>query len=688
LVAVSRGNPFVLGQYLRWLADRGRLSGRARTDDWPADVAAVLVSRLSKLSPVATETLAHAAVYGFRFSEHLIAHALRRPLRDALDEALQAELIEEAEDHGAYLFVHDRVREHLLSTVDAAGLRATSLRLADALAADPDDEAELFALARFTALGGADPSRVYETSVRAGARALEAHANDTAYEVLSAAFAAAPALELAPARTIELRELLGTACTRTGRVAIALEHFAAALALSSDTRTVARLRVAAGYAQSTAGNMRLAWEEMQAALGALGASVPSGRWRARTTALFRRGLHVCHARTGIGFGVSHGEHRDRRETLAPIYAASRLMAYQTGDAALVLQLSSREVHNAFFLGASAHYAKALVCHAWALSMGGDRLARAVDRYVTAGQSMAQQLGEPETNAYCDLWAATAIGNAGDVSRERALYAASTAKIAKHCPAQELSSLVGLRISAPFFLGKTREVVAEISALQPLLVQTGAVQVQILAHCFSYSAHDLLGDSKRAAAARDEARRLAETMPNVRHVEVNLLGHEIATALEARDLGADTDARIDRFLTMRFEDYHRRYLYLLVGYVRLAQFRASTDRSREHAWGRLREAVRMAAARSLTAVHRCHSLALRAAVAGIARRSSQATTLLARAAAEAERADAPWGRWSVAMERVHLARATGNIAAEEAARQSADAIARAEGWTQRTGRFFD
>lgn len=152
-----QGNPFAVGEYLRAMIEAGRLRyawGRWQVDErglarlrLPSDVISLVLRRMETLAPASRRILAKAAFFGnyVRIDQTAdICGVSEDAVEAAFADAVSARLLE-AHDAG-YLFMHDRIRDALLSDTNALDAAACHVAVAKALkaAAAAGDEGALF----------------------------------------------------------------------------------------------------------------------------------------------------------------------------------------------------------------------------------------------------------------------------------------------------------------------------------------------------------------------------------------------------------------------------------------------------------------------------------------------------------------------------------------------------------------
>jgi len=264
LLARTDGNPFLLGELLRHLAETGGLDHADAVPEAlegvPEGVRHMLEQRLSRLDPAVTGALDLAAVIGRDFDLAVLTQVSdleHEVLLDALDAAVAAGLVLPSRRvPGRYGFSHVIVRDAVYGRIPAARRRRLHLRVGEALERLPPGgpDARLSQLARHL---GAAASSGSEPGVRAAEKAVE-YASAAADRAISQ-FAYAEAVRLltqalahlalvAPAdrdRRCDLLLELGSAQVRLGRVSPATDTFVEAFELAVELRSVGRMTTAA-----------------------------------------------------------------------------------------------------------------------------------------------------------------------------------------------------------------------------------------------------------------------------------------------------------------------------------------------------------------------------------------------------------------------------------------------------------
>ncbi|MEE9280691.1 MAG: AAA family ATPase [Myxococcota bacterium] len=244
----TEGNPFFVEEVFRHLNEAGKLfdeEGRWRSaihlsdTEVPRGVGLIIGQRLDRVSEACRRALTSAAVVGRVFGFDLLsrfANVDEDELLDALEEAGDATLIEDASQgrEARYAFVHEQIRQTLLSTLSFPRRQRLHLRIANALEQLHGAKAERnpieLAHHLYQAGAAADPERTARYLVLSGQHAMTALAFDEALRHFDAARTVLPEED----REGQARLLCSTALALRGaaRIDESLQTFADALALA------------------------------------------------------------------------------------------------------------------------------------------------------------------------------------------------------------------------------------------------------------------------------------------------------------------------------------------------------------------------------------------------------------------------------------------------------------------------
>ncbi|HXD42933.1 MAG TPA: AAA family ATPase [Ramlibacter sp.] len=261
----TEGNPLFVAEMTRLLIQEGVLGSSQRaaapapggSHRIPEGLKEVIGRRLNRLSARANQVLACAAMIGREFDAAVLVRLMEDRDEDActvaLEEALQARVIECLPQPGSYHFVHALFRETLYEEIAPPRRSRLHLRVAQALeerqGGDPARRLAALAYHCWAALPGGDAARAVDYARRAGeqAGALFAHEEAARYYRL-----ALQAMEACSHTDTVLRcrllNALGEAETRAGEYLHAQEAFEQAVRLALEAGCEPELaRAALGF---------------------------------------------------------------------------------------------------------------------------------------------------------------------------------------------------------------------------------------------------------------------------------------------------------------------------------------------------------------------------------------------------------------------------------------------------------
>ncbi|MGO9028324.1 MAG: diguanylate cyclase [Acidimicrobiales bacterium] len=427
----SGGNPLALLEYLRAVVDAGVIQphwGRWRVDQagldslaLPAGVVELVLRRIDRIGSQARAVLVVAAAIGTRFDLELLAEVCqlgREAVTAAIADAVAASLVE-MHQPGAAGFLHERIRDALLSTLEGSDRRRLHQAIAEA-ADDGDPEGEaLFALARHYQLGvpAANPARLIVVSRRAARAAQELHASGESHTFLTGALAAA--IESGLDVDADFEQEVARACLLDGRPAEATEHYQRTVALSRDPwaraaarAELARIDLADGRSDHALVNVTTSLRDIRRPL--------RRNWFARTlTPVVELIVALVIGRTKIGFGTARGQRREHYATQVLLCEAGGVACQMRGDIRGMLWYGLAGLYPANRLGISPEYIR-VHCVLCRLAAGLHRH-RAVNRAIPRLARFAEESGIPSLIGFVALSNGVAAELLGDGTRAADLY---------------------------------------------------------------------------------------------------------------------------------------------------------------------------------------------------------------------------------------------------------------------------
>lgn len=252
---LAAGSPFMASAVLRGMVEIGALFREPGSETWEVDPAAILdvqssrraaaflARRLRLLPEPALRLLSVGAVLGKEFDLDLAAELAGQAPRDAVeavDEAARRHIVWTSGHAGRCAFVHDKLRETLLSGLDAQSLASLHLRAAERLEARAPQP--IFELGYHFDAGG-QPDRALPYALAAADEARRRHALELAERQYRVAGRGAG--DSAEAR-LEVEMGLGAVLLLLGRYDEAGEQLEAALADAPDDATRAEIERSLG----------------------------------------------------------------------------------------------------------------------------------------------------------------------------------------------------------------------------------------------------------------------------------------------------------------------------------------------------------------------------------------------------------------------------------------------------------
>lgn len=282
VVQLSRGNPFMVSAVLLGLMEAGALASGPRgwqfesgPASWQAsrEAAVFLARRLELLAPSTRRVLEAGAVLGREFELPLaavLAEQAEEEAGKAIAQAVERHVVWRR-DTQRCSFVHDRLRETLLSSLERSQLAKLHLRAAEEIeATDPSRNFEL--AYHFDAAG--EPQRALKYALKSGEVARSRHDLELAeghYRIAERGMSAAD-----HATRQAVAEALGQILMLRGRYEEAGERLELARSLAQDEVSAARIEAQLGELAFKRDELDAAAERIETAVKVLGESVPRG----------------------------------------------------------------------------------------------------------------------------------------------------------------------------------------------------------------------------------------------------------------------------------------------------------------------------------------------------------------------------------------------------------------------------
>ena len=369
IAARSDGNPFAVIEYVRAVLDAGLLRphwGKCFVDregldslQLPDDVLDLIAARLDRLDTTTRAFIGAAAVMGVNFQPSILADACGlepEQAAAALDEALRHRLIERvASDECSY--VHNRIREVVLSRIDEGETQLLHQRIAETLERSQDaDAVTIYSRARHYAAGThTDLPRVYSANAEAARTALHEHVVHDALTFLDEAVRAASAAEITV--DSDFLRLHGLALSRVGQFDDAFGRLQSALQLETAPNHRARILCDLAWARFGLHDYGESLELANRGMRELGYACPQNAVLRALLAVggFTFGL-LC-GMTGIGRGTASGLKREKYRIFGDLSNVAARSSYVFRSPRSVLTIGVRSLYTFNRLGVSPESAR-------------------------------------------------------------------------------------------------------------------------------------------------------------------------------------------------------------------------------------------------------------------------------------------------------------------------------------------
>ncbi|GAA0906907.1 hypothetical protein Vau01_121260 [Virgisporangium aurantiacum] len=686
LTARGRGNPLTILEYLHALIDAGALrpswgtwrldADRLHSVDLPTDVVELILARIDGLGGRAHEILTVAAALGSRFEPDVLAGVVAADPAPALAEAAGRGLLQLASDGCA--FVHDRIREALLSTVDTEALRGLHRRIAAVLATrHRTDPSGVYELARHCAGGGVEhePERLYRAGWAAGRLALAEHAPDAAVSFLESASAGAAAAGIRPAS--RFCESLAVAYLTCGDAASARRHLEPALEAETVPLRRAALLLHLAHAHRARWAVTDAIECVRDGLAELGR--PMSRNPIRLGLSFAGFLSwwLLTGRRRPARRPVVGEEAERLRLNALLCRAGAAAAAMGMRIQLVLTFNARSIRGVHRLGPSVEYA--MVYAGMGIMAAGLHLAGRKRKIFRVLSDMADGLGNPQVIAFLAWTEALAnfVGGTGAIAQQ----AEVVERYGRWLEPDHYAQVVLMRVRDLTARGYASEAVALLENTRRRVATHADDQFFVLALAET-TARSLLGQPVDAPASLS---RLGEPGLEVAY-ELQLALTAIQLGVEQDDLGQQFEAALCVSDRLRISPTalwpECRMLLASAAYGRLAQCVRATGHRKRALLPTAAVAVRRLCRTAKDPLLRALHVVARASLSQLQDKPLRALAQLASAERALVLVDAPVVHFEAARVRARALRALGHdVLACQHAGQAA-ALAARHGWAAR------
>ncbi len=388
LAEESGGNPFFLGEMVRHLQHKMETAGR---DSFRGSLTLedVIVSRIDALPDKERRLLETLAVAGGAIPHAVLAVASHVPMSDsdwwgAVSRLTSTHLMRCRGFRGRDLVevYHDRIRETLISRMDAAKRRDTHEELAKAMEGRADLSVHVLAR-HWLAAGHGDKAKAYV--VEAADQSMDKFAFDQA----SALYERAIELESESKRIVDLYRRLGDALASAGRVARAAEAYGEAAKRAEDVSVRLDARYKAADQMLKGGYVDQGLEEIRAVLSEVGYRMPKpGKAALAWTGYYRARLKM----RGLSYEPASPEDISDRDRMVLDVLWSVAVGLSVGEPVLSALFHTQMMLLALDVGDEAMIAAGLAMDASLLATAGKKIQQA-RQLAGRAEALARKVGD-------------------------------------------------------------------------------------------------------------------------------------------------------------------------------------------------------------------------------------------------------------------------------------------------------
>lgn len=712
LTGRSNGNPLIVWQYLQAMKEAGVLvphwgqwsidAETLSTIPLPTDVFALMTRRLSHVAETTRQILAVAALLGSHIEPEQLLYVWNPQawpeVQAALNEGLEFQLIQLEANASGYSFVHDRIRESLLTTLDP-DLRAFHRRAADFLELRATLKGrDVFERARHHLLGYAEsrPQETFCACLDAATLANAEHAYARAYQLLET-LAAFECLESLPVelKTAFHREM-GTAAFQTERIHEAVQHYQAALKTTPMGQERTALRAAIARATIFSLNTADGARELEQAFAELERPLPSAEiqdpaaLQSRLLSVMAESLSLVASPTH--FGSATEAERPILRAVIDMCDTGFLVGYYSRNLPFAMQCGILALAPASALGDDPEACRGYVTFAFLMGLMGKKAL--VREYGGRAVEIARRLGNRQALANTQSTFAIALHLSGESDEALTLqaevfeeYADWLGPVAFQNCCVDLSWNYQVRGMTADELRVSQAAILRLSDREGVFVSGYVCR----ASASAMAAEATLGDMSQAHAYLQAVMRLKAVVPADRAVPwISVAGFRVGYFLQQREFGADLEAAVQDHqawgIPPERSALHSKHFYVYHAYARYTMALEAVPARTPAQLDDLKQAVKQLEAAATPTTLKTHLKVLEASVLALEGQVEAAFALLDEARRLGGECDNPWALLEEACLRARLLKQLdkGRLAQLEA--QRAQQLAAQQGWRARKRRI--
>lgn len=681
----SDGVPFATIEYLRLLLDSGYLT--PRWGSWhlhengfqllplSQNLIDIVLKRADGLLADTRQMLAVAAIWGTKFKGEVvrdIGNLTPTQFHLGLGEALKCNLIETGDEPDEYEFIHDRIQEAFVRSVDESTRRKMHRRIASYLrrqTVSGDEFAYRIADHEHLSEDFSRPLEIFESQLAAARKALFEFAVDEGYDYFKRAKTYAD--RFGYTLSAKDRYLQAEVNTLSGRYEEALQIYEQLLADLPDPVERARVHMRLCRIHQYRREIHRSWEHVTLGLEAIGFR--------RVNSPILNFLRILYS-TIFGFitdyfGIrieSSDREKDRFKIIASLLETGATNAYFLNSTPRFLSCVGPSLEPAARLGITAETA---ICYCGAGAMFSVLGLKSIaSHYTEKALRVIEQTGNPFVGVRARVVRLYILQFSGDWTEARKVVKEIFRDQSRYLEGSDLMNVAfGATSCMTMISGHQLEGLAAIQKSISYLERNEHDPNLREGHPFLNPVLQIFpvaGRNSEASRYLKNIRRNVEERPDDLCGTVGYAGSLLGLHYETRETGPDVDEAIRLGLSTSkvwtpLEMPYYKFFHMFAAYARMNQYDAAKNdevrtRAREDFKKQLRLFRLATLVPSLTPT-RAHVLLLSAVECRIDGRSHDAHALLHRALKMAEEFDLPWVQFEVFRQKARLNRESGQYA---------------------------
>lgn len=701
LYSVSKGSPFILGEYVRSLSNSGALrlvEGAWQIDEEAlslvnisSDVFKLISNRTKNLDPGLQRFLSLVALIGNTFDYRKMASIFQVSEATAISfvqTAVKENLLDTIDSY-TYRFVHDRIRESLLKDLTPEKTKEYHDELATGYIAVDDNSNEVaFEAAKHLRLGNYTQrlDLAFQANLKAGSIAFSMSSFSLAFELLAFCQSMLDKHNPSDAIKMQLFQKLAKSAGETAQVDLAAGIIDENISKVDGMDRAKFLLIRASIFRSN--KVELAWKAAKQCLSLVGITFP----RSRIKIYMQINWMMLVTQYKIAFCPRITElperPNERDEIAMECLYHSFILNTMKSDITAVLHivykmwLISHRCGNKKYL---------LLASTWISACWASFQMQPLSRmFKKVSFALANRLKEPMVLDYAKYGEIYTYVYMGDLVKAENLLITFVKDVRRHLEGFESIDTSLLFSCAYEQRGLSQNLIDYVTREASWLEKKAEFKGYIASHNMVLHSQLLLnGNTTEAVKIRENtiAQLESEKIKDDKWPLAISLGTILFSNLDQDEVGADTDSLISAFQGLGMFDAWQSTYWVVIGYLRLRQYEKAQDGDEKRsALRKLKTALRSIYFYAYSPVFRTHYYIILAAVKRCRGNYRSALMYLNQAEPAAKYSDSHWARYNIDLERARVQILRKKTSESEGYARNCHTLALKNGWKNRITRL--